>query len=96
MKIEKETRNYLNLPHTWIRLCGFIFKATKSDFSRYTKTETQELLKEVLTLTTADTAGATTYSDVSRGGISGSEANIFNDPLRNHAPVFLCMLFSPT
>ena len=44
-------RDYLNLPHTWIdTICGVIFsRPLKSDFSRYTKTETQELLKEILT-----------------------------------------------
>ena len=43
-------REYLNLPHTWIdTICSVIFsKPVKSDFSRYSKQETSELLKEIL------------------------------------------------
>ena len=44
-------REYLNLPHTWIdTICGVIFsRPVKADFSRYSKEETAELLKEILT-----------------------------------------------
>ncbi len=44
-------REYLNLPHTWVdTICGVIFsRPVKADFSRYSKEETAELLKEILT-----------------------------------------------
>ena len=44
-------REYLNLPHTWIdTICGVIFsRPVKPDFSRYSREETPELLKEIIT-----------------------------------------------
>ena len=43
-------RRHLNLPHTWIdTICSVIFsRPVKADFSRYSKEETAELLKEIL------------------------------------------------
>ena len=48
---EGRNRGYLNLNHAWIQtICEVIFsREMKSNFSRYSKAETNDLLKEILT-----------------------------------------------